>query len=233
MVPIIVFSHLTPFTVQDCVSVFWNFKNFSSYRDKTLPLLITKALFGDFGCKIQQSSLSKKCTIKHNTSDLELRKGNTGGPKTRHSFSLFICNYQIKVKQRFREFNKLLVIYKFIGLHHEITEICSINWKHCSNWTDNLNTYVAIVSNISNTKISLLGYGLLGMTRTSKLLINTLKKQQFKVMIIDESHYLKNRLADRTKNLYPLAKDANRVILLSGTPSLARPEEVRFIKKQS
>ena len=29
------------------------------------------------------------------------------GRKTRHSFSLFIWNYQIKIKQQFREFNKL------------------------------------------------------------------------------------------------------------------------------
>ena len=27
------------------------------------------------------------------------------------------------------------VMYRFIGLRHEITKICSINQKHCSNWT--------------------------------------------------------------------------------------------------
>ena len=45
--------------------------------------------------------------IKRNTSDLELRKGKTKVGKQGESFSLFIWNYQIKIKQRFRESNKL------------------------------------------------------------------------------------------------------------------------------
>ena len=44
--------------------------------------------------------------------------------------------YELKIIQRFREFDKLFSdIYMFIGLHHEITQIhvCSINREHHSN----------------------------------------------------------------------------------------------------
>ena len=58
------------------------------------------------------------------------------GRKTRRSFSLIIWNSQIKIKQRFREnLISFSVIYRFIGLRHEITELCSINRKHRSNRT--------------------------------------------------------------------------------------------------
>ena len=64
--------------------------------------------------------------IKRNTSDLELRKGGTKvGNKT---FVLFVyLKLLLKNKQRFRAFNKLSVIYRFIGFRHETTELCSIN----------------------------------------------------------------------------------------------------------
>lgn len=71
-----------------------------------------------------------------------------------------------------------------------------------------------------------MGYGLATLRGSSKLLVDSLKKQRFKVVILDESHYLKNRKAGRTKVLHSIAKKAKRKILLSGTPSLARPEEV-------
>ncbi|KAK3751990.1 hypothetical protein QZH41_010969 [Actinostola sp. cb2023] len=82
------------------------------------------------------------------------------------------------------------------------------------------------VSNIPTSKINILGYGLCGDRRSSKLLVNALRDQAFKVVILDESHYLKNRNAGRTKLLHPIAQSAKRIILLTGTPSLARPEEL-------
>ena len=48
----------------------------------------------------------------------------------------------------------------------------------------------------------------------------------FKVIIADESHYLKNRKAKRTKASLPLLKAAKRVILCTGTPALSRPAEL-------
>ena len=71
--------------------------------------------------------------------------------KKRRSFSLFIWNYTIEIKQLFREFSKLFSEYRFIGLRHEITEICSINRKHRSNWTATLS---------ENYNLSLMCYSL-------------------------------------------------------------------------
>ncbi|CAB3978499.1 DNA annealing helicase and endonuclease ZRANB3 [Paramuricea clavata] len=80
-------------------------------------------------------------------------------------------------------------------------------------------------SNIKTSKISIVGYGLLSHSG-SRLLINCLKEMRFGVVIVDESHYMKNRKAARTKALISVIKQAKRAVLLTGTPALARPEEL-------
>ncbi|GAB5356345.1 hypothetical protein AAMO2058_000282600 [Amorphochlora amoebiformis] len=75
---------------------------------------------------------------------------------------------------------------------------------------------------VSTAKVTIVTYGLL----IQKELISALAHQKFQVVIADESHYLKNRKAKRTKALVPILKSAKRAILLSGTPALARPEEL-------
>ncbi|XP_967843.2 SWI/SNF-related matrix-associated actin-dependent regulator of chromatin subfamily A-like protein 1 [Tribolium castaneum] len=56
--------------------------------------------------------------------------------------------------------------------------------------------------------------------------VDNLLKKQFGVLIIDESHNLKNFKAKCTKAATALAKKAKRVVLLSGTPALSRPSEL-------
>ncbi|XP_072198489.1 SWI/SNF-related matrix-associated actin-dependent regulator of chromatin subfamily A-like protein 1 [Excalfactoria chinensis] len=51
-------------------------------------------------------------------------------------------------------------------------------------------------------------------------------KCTFQVVIIDESHYLKNIKTARCRAAMPLLKAARRVILLSGTPAMSRPAEL-------
>jgi SNF2 family DNA or RNA helicase len=72
--------------------------------------------------------------------------------------------------------------------------------------------------------VTVLGYGLL--TTDAETLIDALNNQKFKVVIVDESHYMKSRTATRSKILLPVVQKATRAILLSGTPALGRPEEV-------
>ncbi|XP_047227162.1 SWI/SNF-related matrix-associated actin-dependent regulator of chromatin subfamily A-like protein 1 [Girardinichthys multiradiatus] len=48
----------------------------------------------------------------------------------------------------------------------------------------------------------------------------------FYVLIMDESHFLKNMKTARCKAALPLLKAAKRVILLSGTPAMSRPCEL-------
>ncbi|KAL7370199.1 hypothetical protein ABVT39_021971 [Epinephelus coioides] len=77
---------------------------------------------------------------------------------------------------------------------------------------------------ISTSKVTVLGYGLL--TTDACLLVETLSRQRFAVVVVDESHYLKSRNAARTKILVPFIQSAKRAILLTGTPALGRPEEL-------
>ncbi|KAJ8680973.1 hypothetical protein QAD02_016760 [Eretmocerus hayati] len=50
--------------------------------------------------------------------------------------------------------------------------------------------------------------------------------RKFGVVICDESHYLKSAKTQRTKAVQRLASNAQRIILLSGTPALSRPIEL-------
>uniref|UniRef100_A0A8D0C7P2 Zinc finger RANBP2-type containing 3 n=1 Tax=Salvator merianae TaxID=96440 RepID=A0A8D0C7P2_SALMN len=77
---------------------------------------------------------------------------------------------------------------------------------------------------IPTSKVTILGYGLI--TSDAQTLIDTLYKQNFKVVIVDESHYMKSRNATRSKILLPIVQKAVRAILLTGTPALGRPDEL-------
>ena len=53
-----------------------------------------------------------------------------------------------------------------------------------------------------------------------------LRPGMLKAVIVDESHSLKSRSTKRTRYVVPLLRAAERVLLLSGTPALARPAEL-------
>ncbi|NWR48102.1 ZRAB3 endonuclease, partial [Regulus satrapa] len=80
------------------------------------------------------------------------------------------------------------------------------------------------IGGISTSKVTILGYGLL--TSDAQTLVDTLYRQNFKVVVIDESHYMKSRNATRSKILLPIVQKALRAVLLTGTPALGRPEEL-------
>ncbi|KAK2157020.1 hypothetical protein LSH36_200g01004 [Paralvinella palmiformis] len=74
--------------------------------------------------------------------------------------------------------------------------------------------------NSTSGYIVIISYDL--MVRRQKELLG----RQFKVIIMDESHFLKNNKTARTQSAFPLLKKAKRVLLLSGTPALSRPSEL-------
>mmetsp|Transcript_40126 Transcript_40126/g.67194 ORF Transcript_40126/g.67194 Transcript_40126/m.67194 type:complete len:423 (-) Transcript_40126:1467-2735(-) len=75
---------------------------------------------------------------------------------------------------------------------------------------------------IGSGKITIVTYGLL----IQKNVVESIKTANFRMVIADESHYLKNSKSKRTLALLPILKRAEHVILLTGTPALARPEEL-------
>lgn len=48
----------------------------------------------------------------------------------------------------------------------------------------------------------------------------------YKLIVVDESHYIKDPSAKRTRAALPVLKEAKRCILLTGTPALNRPKEI-------
>ncbi|RZB39001.1 SWI/SNF-related matrix-associated actin-dependent regulator of chromatin subfamily A-like protein 1 [Asbolus verrucosus] len=73
---------------------------------------------------------------------------------------------------------------------------------------------------IGDCKILIVSHDM--MSRTYQKLL----EKQFGVLIVDESHTLKSFKAKCTKAATELAKKAKRVVLLSGTPALSRPNEL-------
>ncbi|XP_031970628.1 SWI/SNF-related matrix-associated actin-dependent regulator of chromatin subfamily A-like protein 1 isoform X2 [Corvus moneduloides] len=81
------------------------------------------------------------------------------------------------------------------------------------------NVIVSGKDNLTGSLINIISFDLL--SRMDKLL-----KSTFQVVIIDESHFLKNTKTARCQAAMPLLKAAKRVILLSGTPAMSRPAEL-------
>jgi len=67
-------------------------------------------------------------------------------------------------------------------------------------------------------------YGIL--SRASPVRDFIRENNPFKFVVVDESHMIKNRTSLRTRELLQIVKHATRVVLLSGTPALARPLEL-------
>lgn len=56
--------------------------------------------------------------------------------------------------------------------------------------------------------------------------LKRLLEQQHKFIIVDESQYIKNKDAQRTKAVLKLSKSCEHMLLLSGTPALSNPGEL-------
>ncbi|XP_071484224.1 SWI/SNF-related matrix-associated actin-dependent regulator of chromatin subfamily A-like protein 1, partial [Diadema antillarum] len=83
-----------------------------------------------------------------------------------------------------------------------------------------INVVTSGKENVACGLVNIISYDI--MSRQMKALL----AKRFKVVIMDESHFLKNYKTARTKAALPLLKAAYRVILLSGTPALSRPAEL-------
>ncbi|XP_038702118.1 SWI/SNF-related matrix-associated actin-dependent regulator of chromatin subfamily A-like protein 1 isoform X2 [Tripterygium wilfordii] len=95
-----------------------------------------------------------------------------------------------------------------------------------SNWGGSNRGGYRIVSSSSKGTIHLDGvFNIISYDLVPKL-ENRLMALEFKVVIADESHYLKNAQAKRTTASIPVIQRAQYAMLLSGTPALSRPIEL-------
>ncbi|KAJ1485867.1 P-loop containing nucleoside triphosphate hydrolase protein [Baffinella frigidus] len=72
----------------------------------------------------------------------------------------------------------------------------------------------------ADSKVTIISYDLFAKMKDS------IDGVGFRVVVADEAHYLKNAQAKRSSAITPVIKSADRAILLTGTPALARPVEL-------
>ncbi|XP_072902445.1 SWI/SNF-related matrix-associated actin-dependent regulator of chromatin subfamily A-like protein 1 [Hemitrygon akajei] len=85
---------------------------------------------------------------------------------------------------------------------------------------DTVNVVMTGKDRLSSSNINIISHDLLAKFRKQ------LMERQFQVIIVDESHFLKNMKTARCKAALPLLQAARRLVLLSGTPALSRPAEL-------
>ncbi|KAK2196288.1 bifunctional Helicase [Babesia duncani] len=99
-------------------------------------------------------------------------------------------------------------------------------WRdQCARWLPHLVCENEICL-IKNSKTTIPMSTKIIVTSYDMLVQNEHFRHKYMAIIVDESHYLKNKQAKRTKCLVPLIELAKRVILLSGTPTLNVPSEL-------
>lgn len=102
-----------------------------------------------------------------------------------------------------------------------------INWKReIKKWTDALDSRIYLLEGTTNSGIPedctwyVINYAIVNQR------LEDLKKINFNAIIIDESHYVKNHDAKRTKAVLELAKKTEHTYCLTGTPMPNKPIEL-------
>lgn len=104
-------------------------------------------------------------------------------------------------------------------LSESLRKVCNLKPE------DSVDEFIQVMENgrqmiYPKSKIIISSYDIL--TRN----IDEISMNNFKMVIADECHLLKNNKAARTKAAFKLIQNTARVILLSGTPALSRPAEL-------
>ena len=104
-------------------------------------------------------------------------------------------------------------------LSESLRKVCNLKQE------DSVDEFIQVMENgrqmiYPKSKIIISSYDLLTKN------IDEISIHNFKMVIADECHLLKNNKAARTKAAFKLIQNSTRVILLSGTPALSRPAEL-------
>lgn len=127
-----------------------------------------------------------------------------------------------------------------MGLGKTIQAICAVEYQQtfpaiiiCPNslkynWQNEIRKWTgkeAVIVNSKDTELAISDYYIINYDIVKKQYEN-LKSLNAKVIIADESQYLKNNKAQRTKTVKELSKDIQQKIFLTGTAIVNRPQEL-------
>ena len=107
--------------------------------------------------------------------------------------------------------------------------VCPGSMKYL--WKGEIQTWLGFkdhrinILNSSKQKISEEAYFYIISYDLVSHILKKLKRMNFNFVILDEAHCIKNRETIRAKNILPIAIRAKRLILMTGTPLLAKPLE--------
>ena len=107
--------------------------------------------------------------------------------------------------------------------------VCPGSMKYL--WKGEIQTWLGFkdyridILNTSKQKISNEAYFYIISYDLVSHILKKLKRMNFNFVILDEAHCIKNRETIRAKNILPIAIRAKRLILMTGTPLLAKPLE--------
>ena len=117
-------------------------------------------------------------------------------------------------------------VYKYYQIE-KLLVICPAylryTWKHeLEKWIPGIESTVILTGkdSLEQTCPLIISYELAAVKAKE------LKQMKFKMVICDESHYLKSHKTKRAKAITPLVKSIPKALLLSGTPALNRPIEL-------
>ena len=102
----------------------------------------------------------------------------------------------------------------------------SVKW----NWQNEIKKFVGIKATVLTEEKNPTGWEIVGYSNLQKYW-DYLRKQEYDLIICDESQMIKNRKAIRTKKTLALLKKSKDVLFLSGTPIMNRPIEIFNIYK--
>ena len=99
------------------------------------------------------------------------------------------------------------------------------NWKgEIQKWLG-LKDHRICILNSSRQKISTEAYFYIISYDLMRNVIKKMREMTFEFVILDEAHSIKNKDSLRAKNILPVAVRAKRLIIMTGTPLLAKPYE--------
>ena len=107
--------------------------------------------------------------------------------------------------------------------------VCPGSMKY--NWKGEIQTWLGLrdhricIINSSKQKISQEAYFYIISYDLMRNVIKKMRQMNFDFVILDEAHSIKNKDSLRAKNILPVAVRAKRLIIMTGTPLLAKPYE--------